>query len=141
MITDTSRRYAHEIVRDHGHDWYAHLVTIPVLGDGKAGPWFRVVSLTARRPTGSAEQDFVSILPAALAASGNGRPFVAGWLSRGAGSPLELITNAAAEQGAADRPPGERVAAAVRRVDGQTRLPVGREVNPATSWRRCSGRT
>ncbi len=70
-----------------------------------AGPWFRVVSLTARRPTGSAEQDFVSILPAALAAAGHGRPFVAGWLSRGAGSPLELITNAAAaEQGPADPP-------------------------------------
>ncbi len=43
-------------------------------------------------------------MPAALAAAGHGRPFVAGWLSRGAGSPLELITNAAAEQGAADRP-------------------------------------
>jgi uncharacterized protein len=77
-----------------------------------AGPWFRVVSLTARRPTGSAEQDFVSILPAALAAASHGRPFVAGWLSRGAGSPLELITNAAAEQGAANGPllypPGAR---------------------------------
>jgi hypothetical protein len=69
-----------------------------------AGPWFRVVSLTARRPTGSAEQDFVSILPAALAAASHGRPFVAGWLSRGAGSPLELITNAVAEQGTPDRP-------------------------------------
>jgi uncharacterized protein len=78
------------------------VTTIPVLGDGTAGPWFRVVSLTARRPTGSAEQDFVSILPAALAAASHGRPFVAGWLSRGAGSPLELITNAAAEQGVAD---------------------------------------
>jgi uncharacterized protein len=61
-----------------------------------AGPWFRVVSLTAPRPAGPAEQDFAGILPAALAAAGRGRPFVAGWLSRGAGSPLELITNAAA---------------------------------------------
>src|SRR5215831_7268173 len=79
--------------------WYAHTVTtIPVLGDGMAGPWFRVVSLTAPRPAGSAEQDFVGILPAALAAAGRGRPFVAGWLSRGAGSPLELITNAAASE-------------------------------------------
>jgi hypothetical protein len=88
--------------------WYAHLVTtIPVLGDGPAGPWFRVVSLTARRPAGSAEQDFVSILPAALAAAGRRRPFVTGWLSRGPGSPLELITNAAAsEQGPADLPAG-----------------------------------
>ena len=60
-----------------------------------AGPWFRVVSLTAPRPAGPAEQDFAGILPAALAAAGRGRPFVAGWLSRGTGSPLELITNAA----------------------------------------------
>ena len=79
--------------------WYAHTVTtIPVLGDGTAGPWFRVVSLTAPRPAGSAEQDFAGVLPAALAAAGRGRPFVAGWLSRGAGSPLELITNAAAAE-------------------------------------------
>jgi hypothetical protein len=87
--------------------WYARLVTtIPVLGDGMAGPWFRVVSLTAPRPAGSAEQDFVSILPAALAALGRGRPFVVGWLSRGAGSPLELITNAAASDlGVASPPP------------------------------------
>jgi hypothetical protein len=69
-----------------------------------AGPWFRVVSLTARRPAGSAGQDFVGILPAALAAAGRGRPFVAGWLSRGAGSPLELITNAAAAQPADPAP-------------------------------------
>jgi len=71
------------------------VTTIPLLGDGAAGPWFRVVSLTAPRPAGPAEQDFVSILPAALAAAGQGRPLVAGWLCRGAGSPLELITNAA----------------------------------------------
>jgi uncharacterized protein len=90
--------------------WYAHTVTtIPVFGDGMAGPWFRVVSLTAPRPAGSAEQDFVGILPAALAAAGRGRPFVTGWLSRGAGSPLELITNAAAAEPAhpaAAPPPG-----------------------------------
>ncbi len=79
--------------------WYVHIVTtIPVLGDGAVGPWFRVVSLTAPRPAGSAEQDFVGILPAALAAAGRGRPLVVGWLSRGAGSPLELITNAAASE-------------------------------------------
>jgi uncharacterized protein len=84
--------------------WYAHIVTtIPVLGDGGAGPWFRVVSLTAARPTGPPEQDFAAILPAALAAAARDRPFVAGWLSRGAGSPLELITNAAASQ--PDQPP------------------------------------
>ena len=69
-----------------------------------AGPWFRVVSLTAPRPAGPAEQDFVGILPAALAAAVRGRPFVAGWLSRGAGSPLELITNAAAAEPAHPAP-------------------------------------
>src|SRR2546429_6355149 len=118
MITDTFLRDAHEIVRNHGGAWYAHLVTtIPVLGDGMSGPWFRVVSLTARRPTGWAEQDFVSILPAALAAASHGRPFVAGWLSRGAGSPLELITNAAAEQGVAGGPvTASRAAAGAPRV-------------------------
>jgi len=78
-----------------------------------AGPWFRVVSLTAPRPAGSAGQDFVGILPAALAAAGRGRPFVAGWLSRGAGAPLELITNAAAAEPAHPAPallfpPGSR---------------------------------
>jgi uncharacterized protein len=70
-----------------------------------AGPWFRVVSLTAPRPAGSAERDFTGVLPAALAAAGRGRPFVAGWLSRGAGSPLELITNTAATEPAHPAPP------------------------------------
>src|SRR5215470_6059471 len=82
-------------------------MTIPVLGDGIAGPWFRVVSLTCPRPAGPAEQDFAAILPAALAAAGRDRPLVIGWLSRGAGSPLELITNAtASEPGPAPAPPG-----------------------------------
>jgi uncharacterized protein len=77
--------------------WYLqNVTTIPVLGDGMAGPWFRITSLTAPRPAGSAGQDYAGILPAALAAAARGRPFVAGWLSRGAGAPLELITNAAA---------------------------------------------
>jgi uncharacterized protein len=80
------------------------VTTIPILGDGIAGPWFRVVSLTLPRPAGSAEQDFVSILPAALAAAGRGRPLVVGWLSRGVGSPLELITNAAASEPGPQRP-------------------------------------
>jgi helicase HerA-like protein len=76
--------------------WYARIVTtIPVLGDERAGPWFRVSSIPAGWLGGSAEQDYVSVLPAALAAASQGRPFVTGWLSRGAGAPLELITNAA----------------------------------------------
>ncbi len=43
---------------------------------------------------GSAEQDYASVLPAVLNAAMYRRPFVAGWLSRGGGAPLELITNA-----------------------------------------------
>ncbi len=34
------------------------------------------------------------MLPAVLSAAQGGRPFVVGWLSRGGGAPLELITNA-----------------------------------------------
>jgi hypothetical protein len=116
------------------------------LGDGIAGPWFRVASLTAPQPAGSAEQDFVSILPAALAAAGRGRPFVAGWLSRGAGSPLELITNAAAsDPGLAPQLPGPP------RATGQVLLyPPGSRGVPADAgwldawdslaWVLCPGR-
>jgi len=70
-------------------------VTItPVFGDEKSGPWFRVTSLTEQWGTPSAERDFLAVLPAAASAAGCGRPFVAGWLCRRAGCPLELITNA-----------------------------------------------
>ncbi len=53
----------------------------------------------------SAERDYASVLPAALNAAMHRRPFVAGWLSRGGGAPLELITNAGPlpEPGAPDR--------------------------------------
>ncbi|MFD0467913.1 hypothetical protein ACFQ0B_06055 [Nonomuraea thailandensis] len=34
------------------------------------------------------------MLPAVLSAAQRDRPFVIGWLSRGSGAPLELITNA-----------------------------------------------
>src|SRR5258706_9821431 len=46
-----------------------------------------------RRGT-TAERDYASVLPAVLNAALHRRPFVAGWLSRGGGAPLELITNA-----------------------------------------------
>jgi hypothetical protein len=58
-----------------------------------AGPWFRVQSIVARPRPGSAEHDFLDALPAACAAARAGRPFVAGWLCRAAGAPLELLTN------------------------------------------------
>src|SRR5579864_2151383 len=65
------------------------------IGGGAAGPWYRVQAMTAdgRRGT-TAERDYASVLPAVLNAALHRRPFVAGWLSRGNGAPLELITNA-----------------------------------------------
>src|SRR5258707_8732228 len=65
------------------------------IGGGAAGPWYRVQAMTAdgRRGT-TAERDYASVLPAVLNAALHRRPFVAGWLSRGGGAPLELITNA-----------------------------------------------
>jgi uncharacterized protein len=67
----------------------------PGLGGGAAGPWYLVQAITAdmRRGT-TAEADYASVLPAALNAALQRRPFVAGWLSRGRGAPLELISNA-----------------------------------------------
>jgi helicase HerA-like protein len=68
--------------------------TIARLGRDAAGPWYQVLAIAASGRPGSAEQDFIAILPAVLSAAQRGRPFVIGWLSRGGGAPLELITNA-----------------------------------------------
>lgn len=59
-----------------------------------SGPWYRIQSIAAPSRSSSAEWDFVTILPAVLSAAQRDRPFVIGWLSRGSGAPLELITNA-----------------------------------------------
>ncbi|MFD0890192.1 hypothetical protein ACFQ08_37085, partial [Streptosporangium algeriense] len=59
-----------------------------------AGPWYRIQAITAPSRSSSAEWDFVTVLPAVLSAAQRNRPFVVGWLSRGSGAPLELITNA-----------------------------------------------
>src|SRR5580658_1195055 len=65
------------------------------IGSGAAGPWYRVQAILADgRQGASAERDYASVLPAVLNAAMHRRPFVAGWLSRGGGAPLELITNA-----------------------------------------------
>lgn len=88
-------------------DWYARTVgTIPALAGLAPGPWFRVLSIPLARAPASAEQDFIAVLPAALSAARRGAPFVAGWLSRGGGAPLELVTNAgpAAPAEPADEP-------------------------------------
>jgi hypothetical protein len=73
-------------------------------GDALAGPWHRILAITAPAGVGSPESDFVAVLPAVLSAAGSGRAFAVGWLSRGAGAPLELITNAGALAGAAPEP-------------------------------------
>jgi hypothetical protein len=70
-------------------------------GDNLTGPWHRILAITASAVADSPESDFVAVLPAVLSAAERGRPFVAGWLSRGGGAPLELITNAGGVPGAA----------------------------------------
>src|SRR5215467_9937497 len=76
------------------------------IGGGPAGQWFRVhaVSPAAR---GTADSDYAAVLPAALHAARSRKPFIAGWLSRGGGAPLELITNAGPLPGP-DGGPGSR---------------------------------
>src|SRR5450755_713799 len=81
------------------------------IGEGATGPWYRVQAISASSLGGSADRDYASVLPAALNAAAHRRPFIAGWLSRGGGAPLELITNAgplpaaALAEGPAQRPP------------------------------------
>jgi uncharacterized protein len=64
------------------------------IGGGAAGLWYRVQAVSAACLGGSADADYASVLPAVLNAARHRKPFIAGWLSRGAGAPLELITNA-----------------------------------------------
>src|SRR5271170_4216110 len=85
---------------------HGHMAAASGIGGGAAGPWYRVQAIMADgRRGGTAEQDYASVLPAVLNAAQHRRPFVAGWLSRGSGAPLELITNAGPlpEPGVADR--------------------------------------
>jgi hypothetical protein len=64
------------------------------IGGGATGPWYRVQAISGSCRGGTADRDYASVLPAALNAAAHRRPFIAGWLSRGGGAPLELITNA-----------------------------------------------
>src|ERR1700744_3145541 len=75
------------------------------ISGGATGAWYRGQAITASCRGGSADRDYAAILPAALNAAAQRRPFIAGWLSRGGGAPLELITNAGPlpEPGAPDR--------------------------------------
>ena len=64
------------------------------IGEGATGPWYRVQAISGASLGGGADRDYASVLPAALNAAAHRRPFIAGWLCRGSGAPLELITNA-----------------------------------------------
>ncbi len=65
----------------------------PGIGGGVVAPWYRVVAIPDAAYSGTAERDYASVLPAVLSAAQDRRPFVIGWLARGGGAPLELITN------------------------------------------------
>jgi hypothetical protein len=58
------------------------------------GPWYRILAVPAPVQASCAELDFVAVLPAVLSAVQRDGQFVVGWLCRGGGEPLELITNA-----------------------------------------------
>lgn len=62
--------------------------------DHSGGLWYRVQAVLAAGLGGTPAADYAAVLPAALNAARHRRPFIAGWLSRGGGSPLELITTA-----------------------------------------------
>jgi uncharacterized protein len=66
----------------------------PRIGVLGSGPWYRVVAIPDVSYGGTAERDYAAVLPALLDATRRRRPFVTGWLSRGHGAPLELLTNA-----------------------------------------------
>lgn len=64
------------------------------IGGGSAGLWYRVQAVSVTSLTSTAAADYASILPAVLDAARHRQSFIAGWLSRGGGAPLELVTNA-----------------------------------------------
>src|SRR5215472_2263233 len=86
------------------------------IGNGSAALWYRVHAVSANSLGGTASADYAAVLPAALNAARHRRPFIVGWLSRGGGAPLELITNAGPLSPAGhaapaeDEPPGAEAA-------------------------------
>ncbi len=80
------------------------------MSDVLAGPWWRILTMTAPDPAGSpasAEDDYAAIHSAAVAAARQGRPLIIAWLSRGDGAPLELITTVAPSAALPGTPPGD----------------------------------
>src|SRR5579875_924493 len=64
------------------------------IAGGTTGAWYRIQSIVEGSRGGSADADYALVLPAVLNAAAHRRSFIAGWLSRGGGAPLELVTNA-----------------------------------------------
>src|SRR5215475_8187488 len=81
------------------------------IGNGPAALWYRVHAVSADSLGGTAAADYAAVLPAALDAARRKRSFIVGWLSRGGGAPLELITNAGPLSPAGDGAPAEDAAA------------------------------
>ena len=73
--------------------------------DRLAGPWWHVLSTTAPDTAAQAHGDLAAMRPAADDLAMAGRAIVIGWLSRGDGAPLELITTMG---GQADQAAGSR---------------------------------
>ncbi|HEX9064688.1 MAG TPA: ATP-binding protein [Streptosporangiaceae bacterium] len=83
------------------------MTSAPGIGVPGGAPWYRVTAIPDVGYGGTADRDYAAVLPAVLDAAARGRPFVTGWLSRGGGAPLELITNSGplpAGQGQPDQP-------------------------------------
>lgn len=94
------------------------------------GPWYRIEAIPAPARGRDAEGDFVAVLPAVLSAARGGRSFVVGWMSRGDGAPLELITNASGRHG-------------LLFPNGARGVPIGDEWLERAAemtWSRCPGR-
>ncbi|HSR83958.1 MAG TPA: ATP-binding protein [Streptosporangiaceae bacterium] len=91
------------------------------IGGGAAGLWYRVQAVSARGLGGTADGDYASVLPAVLNAARHRRSFIAGWLSRGGGAPLELITNA----GPLPEPAGVPHSSAAERLAADLLFPWG----------------
>jgi hypothetical protein len=104
---------------------------------GFQGPWYRIQAILAPARSASAEWDFVTVLPAVLSAAQGGRPFVVGWMSRGGGAPLELITNAGPLTPSSERQQGLLFPNGARGVEiGDDWLAVA----AGMTWSRCPAR-
>src|SRR5690242_20931769 len=90
----------------------------------------------------SAGDEFQAILPAAAWAARQGRPLAAAWLCRGAGWPLELITNAVMPAPASGGPAAGGPAAPLfpPGARGAAAWPGWRDRLATLVWATCSGR-